>query len=40
MHRKGKTQSDLMGLDFSILLIDTLDAVRKEIGLVYPKEAP
>ena len=33
---QGKTQSDLMSLDFSLLLIDTLDAIRKEIGLVYP----
>ena len=33
---KGKTQSEMMSLEFSILLIDTLDAIRKEIGLVYP----
>jgi predicted dehydrogenase len=31
----NKTQSDLMSWDDSILLIDTLDAIRKEIGLVY-----
>jgi len=33
---QGKTQSDLMSLDFSLMLIDTLDAIRKEIGLAYP----
>jgi predicted dehydrogenase len=33
---KGKTGSDLMSWDDSLLLIDTLDAIRKEIGLVYP----
>jgi predicted dehydrogenase len=32
---KEKTQSELMSWDFSLLLIDTLDAIRKEIGLVY-----
>jgi predicted dehydrogenase len=32
---KGKIQSDLMSWEDSILLIDTLDAIRKEIGLVY-----
>jgi scyllo-inositol 2-dehydrogenase (NADP+) len=32
----GKSQSDMMSLEFSILLIDTLDAIRREIGLVYP----
>jgi predicted dehydrogenase len=32
----GKTQSELMSWDFSLLLIDTLDEIRKEIGLVYP----
>jgi predicted dehydrogenase len=37
---QGKTQSDLMSWDFSLLLIDTLDAIRKEIGLVYDGEAP
>ncbi|MBN1415227.1 MAG: Gfo/Idh/MocA family oxidoreductase [Bacteroidales bacterium] len=32
---KGKIQSDLMSWENSLLLIDTLDAIRKEIGLVY-----
>jgi predicted dehydrogenase len=32
---KGKMQSEFMSWDFSLLLIDTLDAIRKEIGLVY-----
>lgn len=34
---EGKTQSDLMSWDDSLLLIDTLDNIRKEIGLVYPE---
>ena len=33
---KAMIQSDLMSWDDSLLLIDTLDAIRKEIGLVYP----
>jgi hypothetical protein len=33
---KGTTQSEMMSWEFSLLLIDTLDAIRKEIGLVYP----
>jgi len=33
---QGKIQSDLMSWDDSLLLIDTLDAIRKEIGLTYP----
>jgi scyllo-inositol 2-dehydrogenase (NADP+) len=33
---QGKLQSDLMSWDDSLLLIDMLDAIRKEIGLVYP----
>jgi len=33
---KGKTQSEMMSREFSLLLIDTLDAIRREIGLVYP----
>jgi predicted dehydrogenase len=32
---KGEMQSEMMSWDFSLLLIDTLDAIRKEIGLVY-----
>jgi scyllo-inositol 2-dehydrogenase (NADP+) len=33
---QGKTQNDLMSWDDSLLLIDMLDTIRKEIGLVYP----
>ena len=33
---QGKIQNELMSWDDSLLLIDTLDAIRKEIGLVYP----
>jgi len=33
--QKNKIQSDLMSWDHSLLLIDTLDAIRKEIGLTY-----
>lgn len=32
---QGKIQSDIMSWDQSLLIIDTLDAIRKEIGLVY-----
>jgi predicted dehydrogenase len=31
----GEIQSEMMSPDFSLLLINTLDAIRKEIGLVY-----
>ncbi len=34
---EGQTQSNLMSWDDSLLLIDTLDNIRKEIGLVYPE---
>ena len=37
---KGSIQSEMMSWDFSLLLIDTLDAIRREIGLVYEGEAP
>lgn len=33
---QGKTESDKMPLSFSLDLIETLDAVREKIGLVYP----
>jgi scyllo-inositol 2-dehydrogenase (NADP+) len=33
---QGKTQCEMMSWDDSLLLIDMLDAIRKEIGLVYP----
>jgi scyllo-inositol 2-dehydrogenase (NADP+) len=35
--RANKTQSDLWSWDNSIELIDTLDAIRKQCGIVYPK---
>jgi predicted dehydrogenase len=34
--QSGKTQSSLMSFGFSLDLIDTLDAIRKECGIVYP----
>lgn len=34
----GKKESDVASLQFSIDLMETMDAVRKEIGLVYPME--
>lgn len=36
--RSGKTESEKLPLDFSLRLMDTLDAVRREIGLVYPMD--
>ncbi len=33
--KAGKTQSDIMSFDFSQQLIETLDTVRKHIGLTY-----
>lgn len=36
--RQGKKESDNLPLDFSLLLIETLDTVRREIGLVYPQD--
>lgn len=33
----GKTQSDKMSWDKSLELIDMLDAIRKECGIIYPK---
>jgi len=35
--REGKTQSDIMSWDKSLELIDMLDEIRKECGIVYPK---
>ncbi len=35
--REGRIQSDSMSWDASLELIDTLDAIRKQCGLVYPK---
>ena len=36
--RNGKIESEKLPLDFSILLMETLDRVRTEIGLKYPNE--
>jgi predicted dehydrogenase len=33
----GKKESELMSLDDSIILIDTLDNIRQKCGLIYPK---
>jgi predicted dehydrogenase len=35
--RSNKKQSDLMSWDASLDLIDTLDAIRKQCGIFYPK---
>jgi predicted dehydrogenase len=35
---EGKTESDTMSLDESLALAGTLDAIRAQIGLVYPGE--
>lgn len=34
--RQGKKESEKLPLDFSLRLMETLDAIRREIGLVYP----
>lgn len=36
----GKTESDLMPLDFSLLQMETLDRVRSEAGIVFPGRDP
>ena len=36
--REGKTQSDSMPLDDSVQLMELMDAVRSQWGLVYPQE--
>ena len=33
---KGKTESDLMPLDFSLTMMETLDRIRKEAGIIFP----
>ena len=33
----GKTESSIMTHEFSLKLIDMLDAIRKECGIIYPK---
>ena len=36
----GKTESDLMSLDFSLQLMETLDRIRREAGIVFPGRDP
>jgi predicted dehydrogenase len=36
--RQGKTESDKLPLDFSLTLMETMDWVRKEAGIVYPMD--
>jgi predicted dehydrogenase len=36
--RHGKTESDKLPLDFSVLLMETLDQVRAAAGIVYPTD--
>ena len=36
--REGKTECDKLPLDFSILLMETLDGVRQVAGIVYPMD--
>ena len=36
--QQGKIQSDIVSHAFSLELIETLDAARKEMGLVYPQD--
>jgi predicted dehydrogenase len=38
--RRGKKESDILPLDFSLRLMRLLDRVRKEIGLVYDADMP
>jgi len=35
---EGKTESDSMPLDDSITVMEVMDALRKQWGLVYPQE--
>jgi predicted dehydrogenase len=37
--REGRTESDVMPLDETISIMETLDEVRRQIGLRYPSEA-
>jgi predicted dehydrogenase len=37
---EGREESDLMPLDETVAIMGTLDEVRRQIGLVYPSEAP
>jgi predicted dehydrogenase len=34
---EGKTQSEIMSLEDSLEMIDILDSIRKETGIIYPK---
>ncbi len=36
--RDGRTESDAMPLDESIAIMETMDEIRRQIGLVYPSE--
>ena len=36
--RQGRTESQKLPLDFSLLLMETLDLVRREVGIVYPTD--
>ena len=36
--REGKKESDIMSLDESIAIMDTMDAIRAQWGLRYPME--
>jgi len=36
--RQGKMESEKLPLDFSLLLMETMDWVRKEAGIVYPTD--
>jgi hypothetical protein len=35
--KEGKTQSEIMSWGNSLELIDMLDSIRKEAGIIYPK---
>ena len=36
--REGRTDSDLLPFDESITIMATLDDIRAQLGVVYPKE--
>ena len=36
--RAGKTESDIMSLDESLLIMETTDQIREQWGLKYPGE--
>ena len=37
--RNGKTESAIMGLDESLKIMETLDAIRRQWQLRYPQES-